>query len=133
MNDGFDDEQDSSQVPSQVKSSVPELNARQREIYQNLKNVGPEIAAYYLDGIRILQHQLETPSLLAHIAREIDGGLRDILAENLKERLEFNIRMPNDERCNIKEGEKIPLNSPSTYLVLSKLLTKISQDTEFQF
>ena len=104
MNDGFDDEQDSSQVPSQVKSSVPELNARQREIYQNLKNVGPEIAAYYLDGIRILQHQdLETAaSLLAHIAREIDGGLRDILAENLKERLEFNIRMPNDETLQYK-------------------------------
>ena len=104
MNDGFDDEQDSSQVPSQVKSSVPELNARQREIYQNLKNVGPEIAAYYLDGIRILQHQdLETAaSLLAHIAREIDGGLRDILAENLKERLEFNSRMPNDETLQYK-------------------------------
>ncbi len=81
MNDGFGDEQDSSQPPSQVTSGVPELNARQHAIYQGLKLIGPEIAAYYLDGIRILQHQsLETRvSLLAYIAREIDGGVRDIL------------------------------------------------------
>ena len=81
MKDGFDDEQDSSQPPSEIAGRGPELNARQREIYQNLKSIGPEIAAYYLDGIRILQRgDLETSaSLLAHIAREIDGGLRDIL------------------------------------------------------
>ncbi|MCY3740670.1 MAG: hypothetical protein OXH00_06600 [Candidatus Poribacteria bacterium] len=84
MNDGFDDEQDSSQSPSEIEGRVPELNARQREIYQNLKSIGPEIAAYYLDGIRILQREdLETAaSLLAHVAREIDGGLRDILSSD---------------------------------------------------
>ena len=84
MNDGFDNEQDSSRVSSQVTSGVPELNARQREIHQNLKSIGPEIAAYYLDGIRILQREdLETSaSLLAHVAREIDGGLRDILSSD---------------------------------------------------
>lgn len=84
MNDGFDDERDSSQPPSGIAGRVPELDARQREIYQNLKSIGPEIAAYYLDGIRILQREdLETSaSLLAHIAREIDGGLRDILSSD---------------------------------------------------
>ena len=84
MNDGFDDEQDSSQSLSEMASRVPELNARQREIHQNLKSIGPEIAAYYLDGIRILQREdLETSaSLLAHVAREIDGGLRDILSSD---------------------------------------------------
>ena len=84
MNDGFDDELDSSQLPSEMAGRVPELNALQREIHQNLKSIGPEIAAYYLDGIRILQREdLETSaSLLAHIAREIDGGLRDILSSD---------------------------------------------------
>ncbi len=84
MNDGFDDDRDSSQLPSEMAGRGPELNARQREIYQNLKSIGPEIAAYYLDGIRILQREdLETSaSLLAHIAREIDGGLRDILSSD---------------------------------------------------
>ena len=84
MNDGFDDELDSSQPPSEMADRVPELNALQREIHQNLKSIGPEIAAYYLDGIRILQREdLETSaSLLAHVAREIDGGLRDILSSD---------------------------------------------------
>ena len=84
MNDGFDDERDSSQLPREIASRGPKLNARQREIHQNLKSIGPEIAAYYLDGIRILQREdLETAaSLLAHVAREIDGGLRDILSSD---------------------------------------------------
>ncbi|MDE0323673.1 MAG: hypothetical protein OXN27_07090 [Candidatus Poribacteria bacterium] len=104
MNDGFDDEQDSSQPPSEMADRIPELNARQREIYQNLKSIGPEIAAYYLDGIRILQRKdLETSaSLLAHIAREIDGGLRDILSEDPEEKLEFVIRVPDDEKLRFK-------------------------------
>ena len=102
MNDGFDDERDSSQPPSEITDRIPELNARQREIYQNLKSIGPEIAAYYLDGIRILQHEdLETSaSLLAHIAREIDGGLRDILSEDIKEEFEFVIHTPDEETLN---------------------------------
>lgn len=108
MNDGFDDEQDSSQPPSEIADRVPELNARQQAIYQGLEFIGPEIAAYYLDGIRILQHQsLETgASLLAHIAREIDGGLRDILAEDIKEVLEFEILMPDNETLKYKKKKE---------------------------
>ncbi|RKU21140.1 hypothetical protein C6499_22315 [Candidatus Poribacteria bacterium] len=84
MNDGFDDEQDSSLVPSQVTMSVPKLNARQRAIYQGLKDIGEEIEAFYLDGLKILQDDnLQTAAyLLVHIAREIDGGLRDILSSD---------------------------------------------------
>ena len=82
MNNGFDAEKDLSQVNPQT--SEPELTPRQADIYQNLKDIGPEIAAFYLDGIKILHaDNLETASyLLAHITREIDGGLRDILSSD---------------------------------------------------
>ena len=126
MNDGFDDEQDSSQPPSEMASRGPELNARQREIYQNLKSIGPEIAAYYLDGIRILQREdLETSaSLLAHVAREIDGGLRDILSEDPEEKLEFVIRVPDDETLQFKgkreDTFEFTINIPGTVEVTYK-------------
>jgi len=57
------------------------LDTRQLEIYKGLKNIGPEISAFYLDGIKIFNDDgLVTKSyLLAHIAREIEGGLRDVL------------------------------------------------------
>ena len=95
MNNGFDAEQDLSQVDPQTPES--QLTPRQVEIYRNLKDIGPEIAAFYLDGIKILQNkELETATnLLAHVAREIDGGLRDVLAERKKEELEFVIMVDN--------------------------------------
>ena len=84
MNDGFGEDQDLSRIPSDVSSRAPNLSPQQREIRRNLEAIGPEIAAYYLDGIKILHGtDLETAaSLLAHIAREIDGGLRDILSSD---------------------------------------------------
>ena len=84
MNDGFGEVQDLSRIRSDVPSRAPDLSPQQREIRRNLEAIGPEIAAYYLDGIKILHStDLETAaSLLAHIAREIDGGLRDILSSD---------------------------------------------------
>ena len=126
MNDGFDDEQDISQPLHEITSHAPELDARQRAIYQGLTSIGPEIAAYYLDGIRILQHQdLETAaSLLAHVAREIDGGLRDILAEDIKEALEFEIVTPDNETLEYKKKRedtfKFPINTPGTVTLTYK-------------
>ena len=81
MNDGFGDEQDSSQPPSEITGRVPELNAEQREIHQNLKNIGEGMAAFYLDGLKILHDpNLQTAaSLLGHIAKEIDSGLKHLL------------------------------------------------------
>ena len=80
MNNGFTTEKDLSQVSPQT--SEPELTPRQNKIYRNLQDIGPEIAAFYLDGVKILRSDnFETaPYLLAHITREIDGGLRDILS-----------------------------------------------------
>ncbi len=82
MKNGFDTEQDLSQVSSQT--AQPELTPRQNKIYRNLKDIGPEIAAFYLDGVKMLRSDnFETaPYLLAHITREIDGGLRDILSSD---------------------------------------------------
>ena len=82
VNDRFDEEQDLSQVSIDGQNFGVELTSRQSEIYRNLESIGPEIAAFYKSGIQILQVDgLEIASyLLAHIAREIDGGLRDILS-----------------------------------------------------
>ncbi len=91
VNDGFDDEQDSLQVPIEVTNRALELNPQQRDIYRNLRYIGEEIASFYLDGLRILHDgNLQTGAyLLAHVAREIDGGLRDILStEKIKENIQ---------------------------------------------
>ena len=84
MNDGFDEKQDLSQGPSDTPSLGVRLTVRQTAIHRNLESIGPEIAAFYKGGIQILhENELEiTPYLLAHVAREIDGGLRDILSSD---------------------------------------------------
>ena len=104
MNDGFDENQDLSRIPSDVPSRSPNLSLQQREILRNLEAIGPEIAAYYLDGIKILHSKdLETAaSLLAHIAREIDGGLRDILSSD---QARANIQKQLTEEVLIKLGD----------------------------
>lgn len=91
MNNRFSAEKDLSQVSPQTSES--ELTPRQKKIYRNLQDIGPEIAAFYRDGVKILQNkELETAAnLLAHVAREIDGGLRRILAGRKKEKMEWLI------------------------------------------
>lgn len=129
MNNGFDMEKDLSQVSPQT-SETEKLPSRQAEIHRNLKDIGPEIAAFYLDGIKILQNkELETTAnLLAHIAREIDGGLRDVLAEKREEELEFVIRTPDDETLTCeKKGEgtiKFDINTPGTVKLTYKKIAK---------
>lgn len=58
------------------------MNEDQQSIYNGLKSIGEEISSFYKDGLSILNNEnIKTKSnLLAHIAREIHGGLRDILA-----------------------------------------------------
>ncbi len=88
MKNEFDATEDLPQAPDIFHNQDPRLSPRQAEIYRNLEAIGPEIAAYYKDGIRILQNKdLETAaSLLGHIAREIDGGLRDIFSTDQEKR-----------------------------------------------
>lgn len=128
MRNGFDTEKDLSQVNPQTPE--PELTPRQNKIYRNLQDIGPEIAAFYLDGVKILQNkELKTAAnLLAHVAREIDGGLRDVLAERRKEELEFVICTPDDEtlRCE-KKGEgtiKFDINTPGTVKLIYKKIAR---------
>ena len=120
VNDGFDDEQDISQPLHEITSRVPELDARQRAIHQGLKYIGEEIAAFYLDGLKILQDDsLQTAAnLLAHVAREIDGGLRDILAEDVTDEVEFVIHTPDNETLNHRKKREdtfeFHINVPGT-------------------
>ena len=128
MKNGFTAEKDLSQVNPQTSES--ELTPRQTEIYRNLKDIGPEIAAFYLDGIKILKDkELETAAnLLAHVAREIDGSLRDVLTERRKEELEFIICTPDDGTLTYeKEKEdtiKFDINTPGTVELTYKRIAK---------
>ncbi len=61
------------------------LDEYQRRILNGLKEIGEEIATLYKDGVKIFKSNLGSkPYLLAHIAREIEGGIRDIFASNKK-------------------------------------------------
>ena len=110
VNDGFDDEQDIPQPLHEITSRAPELDARQRAIHQGLRDIGEEIAAFYLDGLKILQDDsLQTAAnLLAHVAREIDGGLRDILSsdevkKNIQEQLTIEVLAKFGDPNELKE------------------------------
>ena len=94
------------QASASLQSQGLKLSRRQAEICKNLQNVFPEIAAFYRDGIRILQNDdLETSAyLLAHLAREIEGGLRDVLSEKRKSNLEVVIQMPDGETLTHENG-----------------------------
>lgn len=54
---------------------------KQKQIHEGLSSIGPEIAGFYEAGIKIYYGDYPNGSnFLMHAAREIDGGLRDILA-----------------------------------------------------
>lgn len=74
------------------------MNIKQIEIYKGLKTIGEEVASLYFDGVQICNLSgLKTSSyILAHIAREIDGGLRDIFAN-----------IDRDEKLDNEELKKI--------------------------
>lgn len=130
MKNEFDKEQDLSQPPERLQNRDLELSPRQSEIHKNLQAIGPEIAAYYLDGLKILHSRdLENAaSFLAHAAREIDGGLRDILSVQKKEELEFVIRVPNGKPLMEAKGRegtlKFTVDTPGPVKVRYKRIGK---------
>lgn len=63
--------------------SLKGLSNEQEKIYQGLCQIGELIGAFYLDGVMIARKEcmLQTKlNLIAHCAREIDGGIRDVFA-----------------------------------------------------
>jgi hypothetical protein len=65
------------------------LEDYQQRIYEGLKQIGEEIASLYYDGIVIFNSELSSKSyLLAHIAREIEGGIRDILISGHRQEIQ---------------------------------------------
>ena len=120
MRNEFDKKQDLLYPPERLQNRSFELSPRQAEIHRNLEAIGPEIAAFYLSGVKVLQDDdLETSAyLLAHIAREIEGGLRDVLSEKREEHLEFVVHMPNGERLThekrIKDTIEFVVDTPGS-------------------
>ena len=88
MKGEFGTPEDLSQAPDIFHNRDLMLSPRQAEIYRNLEAIGPEIAAFYLSAVKVLQKDdIEASSyLLAHVAREIEGGLRDVLSTDQEKR-----------------------------------------------
>ena len=61
-----------------------DMDKKQQQIYNGLKSIGEEIASFYADGVKLVNDvNYQTKSyLIAHIAREIDGGLRDVFSKD---------------------------------------------------
>lgn len=79
------------------------LSSSQSKINQNLETLAPLIAAFYRDWIRIRQSaNFNCRSyLLGHLAREIAGGFRDILAMEQDE-VEIKTSLKNEDLGTLK-------------------------------
>ncbi|MDE0400163.1 MAG: hypothetical protein OXL96_20390 [Candidatus Poribacteria bacterium] len=80
-----------------------ELSDQQSAIHQNLKTLAPLLAAFYRDWLRIRSStDFKCRSyLLGHLAREIAGGFRDILAMEQDE-VEIKTSLKNENLGNLK-------------------------------
>ncbi len=76
-----------------------EMLAKQKAIYQGLKNIGEELSGFYKSGLMLIETE-SIPSrsyMIAHSAREIDGSLRDFLApDDEKKKLEKTLSLDSD-------------------------------------
>jgi len=81
-------------MESQSNLKGLKLEHYQQDIFKNLKEIGDEISALYLDGVSVYHNSniKAKACILGHIAREIDGGLRDILSpKSVKRNIEQNL------------------------------------------
>ena len=97
------------------------LNENQESIYNGLKNIGGEISGFYLGGLKIIADKT-IPSrsyLIAHSAREIDGGIRDILAPEVEKKkmqeslpLEGKLKKRRGHIASILVALDLPIDDP---------------------
>lgn len=78
--EGRDEKLKNNKMESQSNSNGLKLEPHQERIYVGLKSIGEEISTFYLDALKTLNNRdvLTKSYLVSHLAREIDGGLRDI-------------------------------------------------------
>ncbi|MNJ88222.1 hypothetical protein D3C87_57630 [compost metagenome] len=76
------------------------MTEKQVKIYEGLKAIGPEIAQFYFDGLKLIDSDFGMKSnLLAHTLREIDGGLRDIFEpKHLKKEFQDKLKKEDLEK-----------------------------------
>ena len=97
------------------------MNENQESIYNGLKSIGEEISGFYLSGLKIINDDT-LPSktyFIAHSAREIDGGIRDILApKEEKERkqkelsLEGELKKAKGHVASVLVAFDLPIDDP---------------------
>ncbi len=81
------------------------MTERENQIHRGLKSIGAEIAVFFQDAVAISKLDIETkPYLLSHLSREIESGLRDILAPSTSE--ENKICEACSRPINQKQGHK---------------------------
>lgn len=88
------------------------LDPRQREIYRRLQLIGPEPAQYFFDCCRIMAGATGLRSqthLAAHLLREIEGRMHEVLEPMLNKAARDRIRAEKDEthRARIEEAARI--------------------------
>ena len=139
MYNSFDTTPDLSHVPESLQNRELEMSPRQAEIYRNLEAIGPEIAAFYRSGIKVLRdNDLEASAyLLAHLAREIGGGLTDVLKVKRSDTLEVVVQTPDGGKLTDEQEMGKPLefdiNVPGTVQLSYKKKQGGHKDSILQF
>lgn len=90
------------------------LDPRQQQIWKALQELSPELAEFFLSAVMI-HGDPGIPSrsmLLANLAREIDGGLRDILGGSKAKRDDGEDEAKTTHRQEVADMLGLPADSP---------------------
>ncbi len=82
----------------------------QKRIFEGLREIGEEISNFYADAVRMVEDDFMIASkanLIAHLAREIDGGLRNVLMPADVKDDEFTIACKSNEEKKLSHYESI--------------------------